>query len=213
MMPTRWRTQRISDGISPAVSGLSGGRKKTILDSGPTSAAGRLKQEREYKADFQERRFRVTRPAALPERGTRRRSRALLDGQAQGLTEKAVEMAMAAPPTSMIWPPTEIINAVLDAGRPRSRTTPLNLPTVKQPNVRAATIGVDELDDPHSEVLLDARPEGSLVHSAERQVVGSLARETKRCGTDAGSVLNHPAHRVIAGPGALRLQSAASPHG
>jgi hypothetical protein len=38
-------------------------------------------------------------------------------------------------------------------------------------------------------VLLDARPEGSLVHSAERQVVGPVGEGTKRCNTDAGSVL------------------------
>jgi hypothetical protein len=96
---------------------LSGGREKKILDSRPTSAA--FKQEREYRADFQERAS--GNPAGRPS-GARHKTtivlEALLDGQAQRLTEMAVEVAMAAPPTSMISPPTEIINAAFDAGRP-----------------------------------------------------------------------------------------------
>jgi hypothetical protein len=41
---------------------------------------------------------------------------------------------------------------------------------------------------PHPEVL-DGWPEGSLAHPAEAQESGSLAGETKRCNTGAGSVL------------------------
>jgi hypothetical protein len=101
---------------------LSGGREKKILDWGPTSAAGRLNKNASTRQIFKK--GASGNPAGRPP-GARHKTtialEALLDGQAQRLTEMAVEVAMAAPPTSMISPPTEIVNAAFDAGR---RTPP-----------------------------------------------------------------------------------------
>jgi hypothetical protein len=97
---------------------LSGGREKKLLGSRPTSAAGRLNKNASRRQIFKK--GASGNPAGRPP-GTRHKTtialEALLDGPAQCLTEMAVEVAMAAPPTSMISPPTEIVNAAFDAGR------------------------------------------------------------------------------------------------
>jgi hypothetical protein len=108
MIPTRWLIRRISDGkaIPQFPVCLAVGRRK-LLDSGPTSAAGRLNKNASTRQILKI--GASGNPAGRPPGARHKTTIALeahLDGRAQRLTEIAVEVAMAAPPTSMISPPT-----------------------------------------------------------------------------------------------------------